>query len=181
MVSLGTNGSRIYRTKRRHFARHLVGAISLRTPRGHFLLPLQVPATGSPAFAGQKRDRLVAVTQGAGKVVAARLEGLRILLDLRSLGMHVAVRIAGQTGRRGLRTGQVTAANLGVRIAPGLALRGGMGFGDLTLFAAGNSLGDRGSFSPACSFDTLCAGAAGSLFGRAQCVLPLGGAVALFG
>ncbi len=60
------------------------------------------------------------------------------------------------------------ASHLGFSKAGGLALGGGMGFGNLSLFVAGGSLGNRSNFSTASSFEAFGGGGAGGRFGFTQ-------------
>src|SRR5882757_3280112 len=69
---------------------------------------------------------------------------------------------------RGLSFGERSAAYLGVGVASGLSLGGGMGFGDLAFFAACSSFGDGGGLGAASGLDTLGCGSAGGVFGLAQ-------------
>jgi hypothetical protein len=84
----------------------------------------------------------------------------------------------GQLLRCLLRDGCST-ANLGVGIARGLSLCGGMSLGDLPLFAASGSLGYCGCLSPARCFETLGGGGAGGFFGLAESTAH--GGVGVFG
>ena len=60
------------------------------------------------------------------------------------------------------------APHLRVGVACGLTLGGGVGFGDLALFAASGGFGDGCGFGAAGGFDAFCCGGACCLFGFAQ-------------
>jgi hypothetical protein len=60
------------------------------------------------------------------------------------------------------------AANLGISIAGGLSLCGGVGFGNLTLFASCCGFGDGGGFGPASCFDSFCGCRSRCFFGLSQ-------------
>jgi hypothetical protein len=69
---------------------------------------------------------------------------------------------------RDLMRGGCFASNLGVGIAGGLALRWGMGLGDLALLTASGGFGDCGGFGTACGFDTLGCCGTGGFFGLVE-------------
>jgi len=80
---------------------------------------------------------------------------------------------------RGLSFGERPAAYLGVGVASGLSLGGGMGFGDLAFFAARSGFGNGGGLGAASGLDTLGCGGAGCFFGLAQSTAH--GGVGIFG
>ena len=120
--------------------------------------PGDIPADGGePPAPDDRRAALLSCTcaqslrdSAVGTSRIAQRPGLRQTVACLPLGISldvgfrdlVLVWIARKSHRDGLRPGQGATANLGVRVALGLALRRGVCLGNLTLFPPRHRLGD---------------------------------------